>query len=101
MHPRDFMKAWGVSVAEMALLLNCDGQIVRQWLTKGASRKNPNPYVRRLLRVIHARFLQWRMDDEQMSPHYRDLYEAIRDRGFPKSIPELLELEDDEPDPKE
>lgn len=105
MEPQEFIEFWGVEVAEVALLLDVERQSVYQWLTRGQSRKNPDPRLKKLLMLAHLRFLQWRLEDEQLPPHYREIYETIRDRGFPMPLAAMLgdsdpgdEASDDRPE---
>lgn len=78
MHPKDFIEYWGLTRTELAELLDRKLGTVDHWLSAKSSLEPPEDVLNRL-DELHARFLQWQVEDQHLS-QLRQLYELLRDR---------------------
>lgn len=71
MTPDEFSKKWQLTRSQMAILLGCSQQTVKQWST---GHKTPGPSVQARLDEIDTIFTGWQYQDEKI-PHVRAIFD--------------------------
>lgn len=73
------MERWGISRAELALLLGKSNNTIDTWFGKGKNTRDPPDDVQSRLDEIHTRFSEWELQEQQI-PHLKEFYDLIRQR---------------------
>ena len=76
MEPRDFIKDFPVTYAEMARICCCSEDTVKQWFSKGTAHREPREHHKVILAyTYHA----WKTRDSE--PIYsQEIYERVKER---------------------
>jgi len=75
----DFLKKWGVTRAELAMLIEVSTGTIDQWLAPNTDRY-PSASIKRSLLYLDALFSMW-LKSEGSFAEARAIFDAASDRG--------------------